>query len=109
MVSANWPSAPSPPAAATFLPRSCAAKQVVHSRHDVVHKKSVSVLTRRGKMRANSTGRTNMVSQSNYYTGLFLIIACTLMLQVIQTRVLSVVAWSQLAFLRLAWRCWPDP
>ena len=38
-------------------------------------------------MRANIPDAANMVSQSNFYTGLFLITACTLMLQVIQTRI----------------------
>jgi hypothetical protein len=34
----------------------------------------------------------------NFYVGLFLITSCTLMLQLIQTRILSVVAWYHLAF-----------
>src|SRR5436853_5465094 len=55
-------------------------------------------LTRRYKMRANFPGRANMVSQSKFYVGLFLITSCTLMLQLIQTRILSVVAWYHLAF-----------
>ena len=33
-----------------------------------------------------------------FYSGLFLVTAATLMLQVIQTRILSVVAWYHLAF-----------
>ena len=33
------------------------------------------------------------MSQRGFYSGLFLITACTLMLQVLQTRILSVVAW----------------
>jgi hypothetical protein len=43
-----------------------------------------------------------MVSQSKFYIGLFLITACTLMLQVIQTRILSVVAWYHLAFFAIS-------
>ena len=43
-----------------------------------------------------------MVSQSKLYIGLFLITACTLMLQVIQTRILSVVAWYHLAFFAIS-------
>ena len=43
-----------------------------------------------------------MVSQSKFYTGLFLVTACTLMLQVIQTRILSVVAWYHLAFFAIS-------
>jgi hypothetical protein len=42
------------------------------------------------------------MSQSKFYTGLFLITACTLMLQVIQTRILSVVAWYHLAFFAIS-------
>jgi len=37
-------------------------------------------------------------AEVKFYAGLFLITACTLMLQVIQTRILSVVAWYHLAF-----------
>lgn len=37
-----------------------------------------------------------------FYAGLFLIAACTLMLQVVQTRILSVVAWYHLAFLAIS-------
>lgn len=37
-----------------------------------------------------------------FYTGLFLIAACTLMLQIIQTRVLSVVSWYHLAFFAIS-------
>src|SRR5918999_6250762 len=55
-----------------------------------------------GKMRANFPDRATMVSQSNFYTGLFLITACTLMLQVTQTRILSVVAWYHLAFFAIS-------
>jgi predicted membrane-bound spermidine synthase len=53
-------------------------------------------------MRANFPHTANMVSQSNFYTGLFLITACTLMLQIIQTRILSVVAWYHLAFFAIS-------
>src|SRR5207253_4399965 len=53
-------------------------------------------------MRANFPDTANMVSQSNFYTGLFLITGCTLMLQVIQTRILSVVAWYHLAFFAIS-------
>ena len=38
------------------------------------------------------------MSRNNFYIGLFLITASTLMLQLIQTRILSVVAWYHLAF-----------
>src|SRR5262245_55334556 len=37
-----------------------------------------------------------------FYAGLFLITACTLMLQVIQTRILSVVGWYYLAFFAIS-------
>jgi hypothetical protein len=50
----------------------------------------------------NFPDRATMVSQSKFYTGLFLITACTLMLQVIQTRILSVVAWYHLAFFSIS-------
>src|SRR6266566_1183766 len=36
------------------------------------------------------------MSQRRFYAGLFLITACTLMLQVLQTRILSLVAWYHL-------------
>ena len=42
------------------------------------------------------------MSSPNFYTGLFLITSCTLMLQVIQTRILSVVAWYHLAFFAIS-------
>src|SRR5207249_7518957 len=42
------------------------------------------------------------MSQPKFYTGLFLITGCTLMLQVIQTRILSVVAWYHLAFFAIS-------
>jgi predicted membrane-bound spermidine synthase len=50
----------------------------------------------------NFPGRATLVSQSKFYIGLFLITACTLMLQVIQTRILSVVAWYHLAFFAIS-------
>jgi hypothetical protein len=53
-------------------------------------------------MPANFPGRATRVSQSKFYIGLFLITACTLMLQVIQTRILSVVAWYHLAFFAIS-------
>jgi hypothetical protein len=37
-----------------------------------------------------------------FYAGLFLITACTLMIQLIQTRILSVVAWYHLAFFAIS-------
>src|SRR5437868_14674790 len=49
-------------------------------------------------MPTNFPTRETTMSQSKFYTGLFLITACTLMLQLIQTRILSVVAWYHLAF-----------
>jgi hypothetical protein len=42
------------------------------------------------------------VSQLAFYIGLFLITSCTLMLQVIQTRILSVVTWYHLAFFSIS-------
>jgi hypothetical protein len=42
------------------------------------------------------------MSQLKFYAGLFLITACTLMLQVLQTRILSVVAWYHLAFFAIS-------
>src|SRR5881397_3660758 len=59
-------------------------------------------MTRRRKMPANFPDRATMVSQSKFYTGLFLITACTLMLQVIQTRILSVVTWYHLTFFTIS-------
>ena len=50
----------------------------------------------------NLPDRATLVSQSKFYIGLFLITACTLMLQVIQTRILSVVAWYHLAFFAIS-------
>lgn len=40
--------------------------------------------------------------QSRFYGGLFLVTASTLMLQVIQTRILSVIAWYHLAFFAIS-------
>ena len=37
-----------------------------------------------------------------FYAGLFIVAACTLMLQVVQTRILSVVAWYHLAFFTIS-------
>ena len=55
--------------------------------------------------RANKalSGFTSLISGAhhekfNFYGGLFLVTAATLMLQLIQTRILSVVAWYHLAF-----------
>jgi hypothetical protein len=42
------------------------------------------------------------ISPLRFYAGLFLITACTLMLQVVQTRILSVVAWYHLAFFAIS-------
>lgn len=39
---------------------------------------------------------------SRFYAGLFVVAACTLMLQVVQTRILSVVAWYHLAFFAIS-------
>ena len=44
----------------------------------------------------------NAMSKSKFYGGLFLITSCTLMLQVLQTRILSVVAWYHLAFFAIS-------
>ena len=38
------------------------------------------------------------MKKCNFYAGLFCVTAATLMLQLIQTRILSVVAWYHLAF-----------
>src|SRR5919108_2260278 len=58
---------------------------------------------KRCNMPANFPDRTTIrLSQSRFYMGLFLITACTLMLQVIQTRILSVVAWYHLAFFAIS-------
>src|SRR5256886_14652671 len=46
--------------------------------------------------------RARAISPLRFYAGLFLITACTLMLQVIQTRILSVVAWYHLAFFAIS-------
>src|SRR5947199_4287537 len=53
-------------------------------------------------MPTNFPIRANTMSQSHFYAGLFLITGCTLMLQVIQTRILSVVAWYHLAFFSIS-------
>ena len=42
------------------------------------------------------------MSSWKFYGGLFLITACTLMMQVVQTRILSVVAWYHLAFFAIS-------
>ena len=42
------------------------------------------------------------VSSRNFYLGLFVTTACTLMLQLVQTRILSVVAWYHLAFFAIS-------
>ena len=42
------------------------------------------------------------MSQVKFYAGLALITACVLMLQVLQTRILSVVAWYHLAFFAIS-------
>src|SRR5579862_6145116 len=39
------------------------------------------------------------IKSARFYSGVFLVTACGLMLQVIQTRILSVVLWYYLAFL----------
>jgi hypothetical protein len=51
---------------------------------------------------AKFAGKVIMVSQAKFYIGIFLITACTLMLQVVQTRILSVVAWYHLAFFAIS-------
>ena len=43
-----------------------------------------------------------MVSKLHFYAGLFLVTACTLIAQVVQTRILSVVAWYYLAFFAIS-------
>lgn len=42
------------------------------------------------------------MNPSRFYSGLFVVTACTLMLQVVQTRILSVVAWYHLAFFAIS-------
>jgi hypothetical protein len=42
------------------------------------------------------------LSPLKFYAGLFLVTACTLMLQVVQTRILSVVSWYHLAFFAIS-------
>jgi hypothetical protein len=42
------------------------------------------------------------MSQLRFYVGLFLVTACTLMLQLVQTRILSVVSWYHLAFFAIS-------
>src|SRR5262249_43447074 len=42
------------------------------------------------------------VKPDRFYAGLFVVTACTLMLQVVQTRILSVVAWYHLAFFAIS-------
>ena len=42
------------------------------------------------------------MSPQRFYMGVFLIASCTLMLQVIQTRILSVVSWYHLAFFSIS-------
>src|SRR6059058_3786562 len=55
------------------------------------------------KTEVDSPGtRARAISPLRFYAGLFLITACTLMLQVVQTRILSVVAWYHLAFFAIS-------
>jgi hypothetical protein len=42
------------------------------------------------------------MSPVKFYVGLFLVTACTLMLQLVQTRILSVVSWYHLAFFAIS-------
>lgn len=42
------------------------------------------------------------MSKLKFYVGLSLVTACTLILQVVQTRILSVVAWYHLAFFAIS-------
>lgn len=42
------------------------------------------------------------ISSLNFYLGLFVTTACTLMLQLVQTRILSVVTWYHLAFFAIS-------
>lgn len=46
--------------------------------------------------------RPSIMRPTPFYLGLFLMTACTLMLQVIQTRILSVVTWYHLAFVAIS-------
>ncbi|MFV2056929.1 MAG: hypothetical protein ACC707_10700 [Thiohalomonadales bacterium] len=50
----------------------------------------------------SSTEKTQYIIPANFYIGLFLITASTLMLQLVQTRILSVVAWYHLAFFAIS-------
>lgn len=38
----------------------------------------------------------------HFYTGVFLVTACTLMLQLVETRILSVILWYHLAFFAIS-------
>ena len=50
----------------------------------------------------NRDVKNSVIPQGKFYIGVFLITACTLMLQIIQTRILSVVAWYHLAFFAIS-------
>jgi hypothetical protein len=52
--------------------------------------------------RGDATDAAARVSPGRFYAGLFIVTACTLMLQVVQTRILSVVAWYHLAFFAIS-------
>ncbi len=43
-------------------------------------------------------GRKKMISRGRFFTGVFLLTSSTLMLELVETRILSVVAWYYLAF-----------
>src|SRR5262245_46487051 len=61
----------------------------------------------RRRPRAVDAGRTNMNNDVGrakplFFAGLFLVCMCGLMLQIIETRILSVITWYHLAFLAIS-------
>lgn len=55
-----------------------------------------------GSVSSSGLPGASTISQFAFYIGLFLITSCMLMLQVIQTRILSVVTWYHLAFFSIS-------
>src|SRR3981189_801575 len=54
--------------------------------------------TRRGATMSSDAGR----AKAFFFAGLFTICMCGLMLQIIETRILSVISWYHLAFLAIS-------
>lgn len=48
------------------------------------------------------TNTSSLRSRNLFFTGLFLICMCGLMLQIIETRLLSVISWYYLAFFAIS-------